>query len=90
MPRRRPMMSPIFPPVSMNIAMIRQYRVMTAWITVTVVSKSATSWLIDTFMTDWSRTITNCAVASDTSAHRRLMRDCLHAHNGCGQRPGTR
>ena len=32
---------------------------MTAWMTVTVVSKSLTSWLIDTFMTDWSSTITN-------------------------------
>ena len=73
------MMSPIFPPVSMNIAMTKQYRVMTAWMTVTVVSKSATSWLIDTFMTDWSSTMTNCAVASDTSAHRRPICDCLHA-----------
>src|SRR6516165_8208461 len=36
---------------------------MTAWIAVTLVSKSATSWLIDTFMTAWSSTITNCAAA---------------------------
>ena len=34
------------------MAMTRQYRVITAWITVTVVSKSATSALIDTFITD--------------------------------------
>ena len=69
------MMSPIFPPVSMNIAMTRQYRVMTAWMTVTVVSKSSTSWLIDTFMTDWSSTITNCARCnhpSEDAAHRLM------------------
>lgn len=41
---------------------------MTAWMVGTVVSKSATSWLIDTFMTDWSRTITNWAIASAMSA----------------------
>ena len=46
------MMSPILPPVSMNIAMTKQYKVITAWIVVTVVSKSSTSVLIDTFMTD--------------------------------------
>ena len=47
---------------------------MTAWIVVTVVSKSSTSVLIETFMTDWSRTITNCAVASATSGHHFFMR----------------
>ena len=47
---------------------------MTAWIVVTVVSKSSTRVLIDTFMTDWSRTITNCAVARATSGHHFLMR----------------
>ncbi len=41
---------------------------MTAWIVVTVVSKSLTSVLIDTFITDWSSTIRNCAVAKATSA----------------------
>ncbi len=39
----------------------------TAWIVVTVVSKSATSWLIETFITDWSRTMMNCAPARATS-----------------------
>src|SRR5215212_1862467 len=34
---------------------------MTAWIVVTVVSKSATSWEIATFITAWSSTIRNCA-----------------------------
>ena len=41
--RRRPMMSPILPPASISIAITRQYRVMIAWMVVTVVSKSATS-----------------------------------------------
>ncbi len=41
----------------------------TAWIVVTVVSKSSTSWLIDTFMTDWSSTMTSCAVPSATSGN---------------------
>ena len=66
------MMSPILPPVSMNIAMIRQYRVMTAWIVVTLVSKSSTSWLIETFMTDWSSTITNWAIARPTNGNHDL------------------
>ena len=41
------------------MAITRQYRVMIAWMVVTVVSKSATSWLIETPMTVWSRTMTN-------------------------------
>ena len=40
---------------------------------VTVVSKSLTSVLIETFMTDWSRTITNCAVANATNGHQRFI-----------------
>jgi len=40
---------------------------MTAWMVVTVVLKSVTSWLIDTFITAWSSTITNCAAARMTS-----------------------
>ena len=70
--RRRPMMSPILPPVSMSIAITRQYRVMTAWIVVTVVSKSSTSWLIETFITDWSRTMMNWAPARAISGSRRF------------------
>src|SRR6478735_11655441 len=51
---------------------------MTAWMVVTVVSKSLTSVLIETFMTDWSRTITNCAVASATSGHHRFIPRSRH------------
>ena len=55
------MMSPILPPVTMNMAITSEYMVMIAWMTGTVVSKSSTSWLIETFMTAWSRTIRNWA-----------------------------
>src|SRR6478752_185318 len=67
------MMSPIFPPVSMNIAITRQYRVITAWIVVTVVSKSSTSALIETFIADWSSTITNCAMARATNGSQFIF-----------------
>ena len=40
---------------------------MTAWMVVTSVSKSATSWLIDTFITAWSSTMRNCAAARTSS-----------------------
>ena len=52
---------------------------MTAWIVVTVVLKSLTSELIETFITDWSSTITNCAVASATSASHPFFADGLLA-----------
>ena len=55
------------------MAMTRQYRVMTAWIVVTVVWKSWTSALIETFITDWSSTMRNCAVAKATSASQPLF-----------------
>ena len=66
------MMSPTLAPVIMNIAMTRQYSVITAWIVVTVVSNSATRVLIDTFITDWSSTMTNWAVASAISGAQRI------------------
>ena len=48
---------------------------MTAWIVVTVVSKSSTSWLIETFITDWSSTMRNCAVAKAISAGQAMPVD---------------
>ena len=42
----------------------------TAWIVVTVVSKSSTSALIETFIADWSRTMTNWAMAKATSGNQ--------------------
>ena len=71
--RRRPIMSPILAPVRMSMAMTRQYRVITAWIVVTVVWKSWTSELIDTFMTDWSSTMRNWAEARATIAIPPLL-----------------
>src|SRR3990170_1442276 len=46
---------------------------MTPWMVVTVVSKSSTSWLIETFMTAWSRTMTNWAAASAASEPESFM-----------------
>src|SRR4051812_30254235 len=40
---------------------------------VTVVSKSSTRVLIETFITDWSRTMTNCAVANATKGSHRFI-----------------
>ena len=56
---------------------------MTAWIVVTVVSKSLTSWLIETFITDWSSTMRNCAVAKATSAAPALARRGVHHPPTC-------
>ena len=50
---------------------------MTAWIVVTVVWKSWTSELIDTFITDWSSTMRNCAEAKATSASQPLLAPAL-------------
>jgi hypothetical protein len=47
--------------------------VITAWIVVTVVSKSSTRVLIDTFIADWSRTITNWAMARATSGNQLVF-----------------
>ena len=46
---------------------------MTAWIVVTVVSKSSTSVLIETFMADWSSTMTNWAMASATNGNQLVF-----------------
>ena len=51
---------------------------MTAWIVVTVVWKSLTSALIETFITDWSSTMRNCAVAKATSANPPLLVELVH------------
>src|SRR5436190_9760113 len=69
--RRRPQMSPSFPPVSISAAIVREYRVITPWMVVTVVWKSATSCEIETFITDWSRTIRNWAAARTRRTERR-------------------
>ena len=45
----------------------------TAWIVVTVVSKSSTSVLIETFIADWSSTMTNWAMANATSGNQLVF-----------------
>ena len=59
---------------------------MTAWIVVTVVSKSSTSWLIETFMTDWSRTMMNWAPARATSGSRRFTEPSSLVMSRCAAR----
>src|SRR5215212_8885696 len=59
---------------------------MTAWIVVTVVSKSSTSWLIATFITAWSRTIRNCAAESTTSTAHLVIAPAYAQDRRCGRR----
>ncbi len=59
-------MAPIRPPVIINDAITSVYIVIAVWIPVTVVSRSFATVAIDTFITDESRIITNCAAASVT------------------------
>ncbi|MEU4910634.1 hypothetical protein [Streptomyces fradiae] len=54
--------------------MTSAYRVMTAWMAVTSVSKSSTNWLMETFMTDVSRTIRNWAVPRTARARQCFTR----------------
>ena len=65
--RLRPRIAPIFPPVIISDAITSVYRVIAVWMPVTVVPRSFATVAIDTFITDASRIITNCAAASVTS-----------------------
>ncbi len=62
--RLRPRIAPIFPPVIISDAITSVYIVIAVWMPVTVVSRSLATVAIDTFITDESRIITNCAAAS--------------------------
>ena len=62
--RLRPRIAPIRPPVIINDAITNVYKVIAVWIPVTVVPRSLATVAIDTFITDASRIITNCAAAS--------------------------
>src|SRR5829696_2168092 len=62
--RLRPMMEPILPPVTINIAMTNVYRTIAVWMPVIVVPRSLATVAIDTFMTDESSAIRNCAAQS--------------------------
>src|SRR5829696_6214205 len=60
------MIEPTFPPVTMNMAITRVYRVMAVWMPVTVVPTSLATVAMDTFMTELSRVIRNCPAARVT------------------------
>ena len=62
--RRRPIMLPIFPPVIISVAITSVYRVIAVWTPVTVVPTSLATWAMDTFITELSSVIRNCADAS--------------------------
>ncbi len=46
------------------VAITNVYRVIAVWIPVTVVPRSAATWAIDTFITELSSVIRNCAAAN--------------------------
>ena len=50
-----------------NAAITSVYRVIAVWMPVTVVPRSSATVAIDTFITDASRIITNCAAVSVSS-----------------------
>ena len=58
------MIWPILPPVIMNAAITSVYMVIAVWMPVTVVPTSLATVAIDTFITDVSSVIKNCAEAS--------------------------
>ena len=62
--RLRPRICPSLPPVIMKAAMTSVYKVMASWIPVTVVPTSLATVAIETFMTELSRVMRNCAAAS--------------------------
>ena len=61
------MIWPILPPVIMNAAITNVYIVIAVWMPVTVVPTSLATVAIDTFITDVSSVIRNCAEASVSS-----------------------
>src|SRR5262245_13207926 len=67
--RFRPMISPILPPVIMNAAITSVYIVIAVWMPVTVVPTSLATVAIETFMTELSRVMRNCADASVSSTN---------------------
>ena len=61
--RRRPMIVPILPPVIIVVAITRVYMVIAVWMPVTVVPRSLATVAIETFMTELSSVMRNCAAA---------------------------
>ncbi len=72
--RFAPQRSPNFPPINIREAITRVYSVIAVWRPTTVVSRSATTWEMDTFITVVSSTMMNCAEASrPTTPHPALV-----------------
>jgi hypothetical protein len=63
----RPIIDPIFPPVTISIAITSVYRTIAVWIPVTVVPRSSATVAIETFITELSSAIRNCPAHSATS-----------------------
>jgi hypothetical protein len=62
--RLRPQIWPIFPPVIISEAITSVYSVIAVWMPVTVVPTSFATVAIETFITELSSVIRNCADAS--------------------------
>src|SRR5215213_2164452 len=62
--RLRPMIDPTLPPVTINIDMTSVYRTIAVWMPVIVVPRSLATVAIETFMTEESSAIRNCAAQS--------------------------
>ena len=68
--RLRPARSPTLLPMRMNAADTRASSAIADWTPLTVVSRSATTAEIETFMKEVSTTRTNIAIASSTARRR--------------------
>jgi hypothetical protein len=62
--RLRPRICPVFPPVIMSDAMTSVYMVIAVWMPATVVPTSLATVAIDTFITELSSVMRNCADAN--------------------------
>ena len=65
--RRRPIIEPTLPPVTMSMAMTSVYSVIAVWIPVTVVPTSLATVAIDTFITELSSVMRNWPAPSVSS-----------------------
>jgi len=76
--------------VIINDAITSVYRVIAVWMPTTVVPRSFATVAIDTFMTDESRTITNCAAARVTStAFAAPVPECVVSVMGSARARGA-
>jgi hypothetical protein len=91
--RLRPQIWPILPPVIIRVAITSVYAVIAVWIPTTVVFTSWATVAMDTFMTELSSVIRNCAEASVTSTVFDTSADCSDVtaiRAACHTAPGWR